>query len=133
MQTFKNLIDGEWVDSSSGETFTTENPAKKGDIIGSFPSATKEDTHRAIQAARDAAAEWANMPAPARGAILDKASRIIEARQDEYAAILTREEGKTRAEAAGEVARARDIFRYYAGEGWRMGGDILPSNTSNSM
>lgn len=133
MQAFKNLIDGEWVDASDGATFTTENPAQKGDVIGSFPSATKEDTRRAVEAARAAAAGWANMPPPARGAILDKASRIVEARMDEYAAILTREEGKTRAEATGEVTRARDILRFYAGEGWRMGGDVLPSNTSGSL
>ncbi|MCC6165786.1 MAG: aldehyde dehydrogenase family protein [Caldilineaceae bacterium] len=133
MQAFKNLIDGEWVDASNGATFTTENPAQKGDMIGSFPSSTKEDTRRAIEAARAAAAGWASMPPPARGAILDKAGRIVEARLDEYAAILTREEGKTRAEATGEVTRARDILRFYAGEGWRMGGDVLPSNTSGSL
>jgi aldehyde dehydrogenase (NAD+) len=73
------------------------------------------------------------MPPPARGAILDKASRVIEARADEYAAILTREEGKTKAEAMIEVTRARDIFRFYAGEGWRMGGDVLPSNVTGEL
>lgn len=133
MQTFKNLIDGEWVNASDGATFTTENPAKTGEVIGSFPSATKEDTRRAIDAARAAAPGWANMPPPARGAILDKAGRILDARMDEYAAILTREEGKTRAEATGEVTRARDIFRFYAGEGWRTGGDVLPSNTTGEL
>lgn len=133
MQVFKNLIGGEWVDSSSGETFERENPAKLGDIIGVFPSSTKEDTRRAIEAAQAAFHDWANMPPPARGAILDKASRIIEARMDEYAETLSREEGKTRAEALGEVTRARDIFRYYAGEGWRAGGDVLPSNTTGEL
>lgn len=133
MQAFKNYIAGEWVDSSSGETFLNENPAKKDDVIGTFPAATKEDTRAAIDAARAALPAWANMPPPARGAILDKASRILEARQDEYAAILTREEGKTRTEALGEVMRARDIFRYYAGEGWRMGGDVLPSNVGGEL
>lgn len=133
MQEFKNLIDGEWVGASNGETFNNENPAKAGDVIGTFPSSTKEDTRKAIAAARAAAKEWGTMPAPARGAILEKASRIIEARQDEYAAILTREEGKTRTEATGEVIRARDIFRYYAGEGWRMGGDVLPSNAGGEL
>lgn len=133
MQNFKNLIGGEWVDASDGATFLNENPAKQGDVIGAFPSATKEDTRAAIDAARAALPGWANMPPPARGAILDKAARILEARQDEYAAILTREEGKTRTEATGEVMRARDIFRYYAGEGWRMGGDVLPSNTGGEL
>jgi acyl-CoA reductase-like NAD-dependent aldehyde dehydrogenase len=133
MQAYKNLINGEWVDASDGATFTNENPAKQGDIIGTFPSSTKEDTDRAIEAARAALPGWANMPPPARGVILDKASRILDARQDEYAAILTREEGKTRNEAMIEVTRARDIFRYYAGEGWRMGGTTLPSNTTGEL
>lgn len=133
MQEFQNLIDGEWVGAGSGATFNNENPAKEGDIIGTFPSAGKEDTRKAIAAARAAAKEWGTMPPPARGAILEKASRIIEARQDEYAAILTREEGKTRAEATGEVIRARDIFRYYGGEGWRVGGDVLPSNAGGEL
>lgn len=133
MQTFKNLIGGEWVTSADGATFLNENPAKQGDIIGAFPSATKADTRAAIEAARAAAPGWANLPPPARGAILDKAARILEAHQEEYAAILTREEGKTRAEALGEVIRARDIFRFYAGEGWRMGGDVLPSNIGGEL
>lgn len=133
MQHFKNLIAGEWVEASGGATFENRNPAKEDDLIGLFPSSTKEDARRAVQAARAALPQWAAMPPPARGAILDKASRILEARLDEFAAILTREEGKTRAEATGEVARARDIFRYYAGEGWRMGGDVLPSNTGGEL
>jgi aldehyde dehydrogenase (NAD+) len=133
MQTYKNLIGGEWVAAGNGATFNNENPAKKGEVIGEFPSATKEDTRHAIEAARAALPGWANMPPPARGAILDKAARILEARLDDYAAILTREEGKTRAEATGEVTRARDIFRYFAGEGWRMGGDVLPSNTEGEL
>jgi aldehyde dehydrogenase (NAD+) len=133
MQRFKNLINGEWVDSASGATFVNENPAKHGDVIGEFPSATKEETRRAIEAARAAAPGWATLPPPARGAILDKASRILDARQDEYAEVLTREEGKTRAEALIEVTRARDIFRYYAGEGWRAGGEVLPSNVAGEL
>jgi aldehyde dehydrogenase (NAD+) len=133
MQEFKNLINGTWVGSSNGETFKNENPAKLGEVIGTFPSSTKEDTRNAIEAARAALPGWANMPPPARGAILEKASRVLEARADEYAAILTREEGKTKTEAMVEVTRARDIFRFYAGEGWRAGGDVLPSNVTGEL
>lgn len=133
MQDYKILIDGAWVEASNGETFNNENPANLGEVIGTFPSATKEDTRKAIAAAKAALPGWSNMPAPARGAILEKASRIIEARADEFAATLTREEGKTRTEAMGEVIRARDIFRYYGSEGWRMGGDVLPSNTGGEL
>lgn len=133
MQEYKLLINGDWVESSSGETFKNENPANVDEVLGTFPSATKEDTRAAIEAARAALPDWANMPPPQRGAILEKASRIIEARADEFATVLTREEGKTKNEAMVEVTRARDIFRYYAGEGWRMGGDVLPSNMAGEL
>jgi 2,5-dioxopentanoate dehydrogenase len=133
MQEFKNLINGEWVASSDSRTFANTNPAKSGEVLGHFPSLTKEDTRNAVEAARAALPGWANMPPPARGAILEKASRIIEARGDEIATALTNEEGKTKAEAMIEVTRARDIFRYYAGEGWRMGGDVLPSNVAGEL
>jgi len=133
MQPYKNLIDGEWVDSSDGKTFENRNPAQLDDILGEFPLATKADVERAIDAAAAALPAWGNLPGPARGAILDKASRILEARMDEIASVLTREEGKTLTEAKGEVTRARDIFRYYAGEGWRAGGNVLPSNTGGEL
>lgn len=133
MQMFKNLIDGVWTDAANGATFENRNPAHLDDVIGSFPLATKEDVERAIDAANAALPAWANMPPPARGVILDKASQIIDARQDELARALTREEGKTFTEAKGEVLRARDIFKYYAGEGWRVGGQTLPSNISGEL
>lgn len=130
---FKNLIAGEWVDATGGETFENRNPANSDEVLGHFPAATKEDTERAIAAANEAKAEWGNMPPPSRGAILDKASRIIEDRAEDMARALTREEGKTINEARGEVKRAQDIFRYYAGEGWRLGGQTLPSNTAGEL
>src|SRR5690349_9336300 len=94
MKAFKNLINGQWVDASNGATFENRNPAKNDEVIGTFPSATREDTRRAIAAAREALPKWAGMPAPSRGAILDKASQIIASRMDEMAAVLTREEGR---------------------------------------
>ena len=133
MQTFKNLIAGEWVAAANGATFENRNPAKTDEVIGAFPSATADDVNAAVAAAKAALPAWAGMPAPARGAILDKASQILDARQKELAEILSREEGKTRAEATGEVVRARDIFKYYAGEGWRAGGDVIPSNTGGEL
>ncbi|MEZ4615720.1 MAG: aldehyde dehydrogenase family protein [Caldilineaceae bacterium] len=107
MQAFKNLIAGEWVNATGGDTFENRNPAKIDEVIGTFPSATAEDVQHAIAAAKEAATGWANTPAPARGTILDKAAQIIDARQKELAEVLTREEGKTRAEATGEVLRTR--------------------------
>ena len=132
-QTFKNLVNGEWLLASSGELFEDRNPADMQDVVGLFPKATVDDTRAAIAAAKAALPGWANLPAPARGAILDKASQILAARLDEIAAVLTREEGKTLAEAKGEVGRARDIFKYYSGEGWRYGGQVLPSSAGGEL
>ena len=129
---YANLIGGDWK-SLAGDTLENRNPADHGDVVGLFPMATVEDTRDAIDAARAALPDWAGMPAPARAAILDKASQIIAARLDEIATTLTREEGKTLAEATGEVARARDIFKYYSGEGWRYGGQVLPSAVNGEL
>ena len=133
MKVFKNLINGQWVDASNGATFENFNPANTTEVIGAFPSATREDTRHAIAAAREASPKWAGMPAPNRGAILDKASQIIAGRMDEMAAALTREEGKTLAEAKGEAIRARDLFRYFGGEGWRIKGDLLPGSVNDEL
>lgn len=130
---FKNLINGEWVEAADGATFENRNPADPADLIGLFPRATGDDAQRAIAAARVAQPGWASTPPPARGAILDRASQIMTARLDELTAALTREEGKTLAEAKVEVVRARDIFRYFGGEGWRASGQVLPSNTTGEL
>ena len=65
MNKFKNLIAGEWVDSSSGETFENRNPANYDEVLGTFPLATEADVLRAIEAANEAKRGWADMPAPA--------------------------------------------------------------------
>ncbi|MEX1143637.1 MAG: aldehyde dehydrogenase family protein [Anaerolineales bacterium] len=127
-----NLIGGDWK-TSNGNALESHNPADHKEIIGLFPMATLEDTKNAIDAARSALPAWAKTPAPARGAILHKASLILSARLDEIATKLTREEGKTLAEAKGEVTRARDIFQYYGGEGLRYGGQVLPSSVSDEL
>jgi len=93
------------------------NPSDYNEIIGLFPMSTFDDTKSAIHAACSAFPAWSRTPAPARGAILDKISQILTSRLDEIATVLTRGEGKTLAEAKGEVTRACDIFKYYASVG----------------
>lgn len=127
MPTFKNLIGDKWVDASDGNRFENRSPAAPDVVLGTFPKATRQDVQRAIAAAREALPGWKRTPPPARGEIMERASRLLAERQDEIARALTREEGKTLREAMGEVKRAADIFRYYGGEGWRVGGEVLPS------
>ena len=131
-KSYPNLIGGDWK-TPNGNTLENHNPADHNEIVGLFPMATLEDTKSAIEAARSAFPSWSKTPAPVRGAILDKASQVLTSRLDEIAKALTREEGKTFAEARGEVTRARDIFKYYAGEGWRYGGQVLPSSVNNEL
>ena len=133
MNEHQNLIAGKWVGASTGETFENINPANPTEAVGTFPSASAQDAQDAIQAAQDALPDWAATPPPKRGAVLYEASQIIDSKLKEIATALVLEEGKTIAEASGEVARARDIFRYYAAEGWRMGGEVLPNNFEGEL
>jgi alpha-ketoglutaric semialdehyde dehydrogenase len=122
---FPNYIDGQWADS--GAHFENRNPADTDQIVGLFVKGTAGDIQAAAGAAANALPAWANLNAPARGAILFKAAEILDRRFDTIAADLTREEGKTLPEAKGEVRRSINVFRYFGGEGTRLEGLLVPS------
>ena len=128
---FYHLINGERLGGDEWDEI--RNPANINQVVARFPHGTAATAQRAIEAARSALPAWADMPPPARGAILERASGIIEERLEDMAATLTREEGKTIKEARGEVGRARDIFRYYGGEGWRSHDHVIPSNSGGEL
>ena len=123
-ETFANYINGEWV---SGATFENRNPANTDDVVGLFTSGTPAGVNRAADAAQAAFPAWSSMNGPARGALLTKVADILDLKFDQLGAEMTREEGKTLPEAKGEVRRAINIFRYFAGEGARMPGHLVPS------
>jgi acyl-CoA reductase-like NAD-dependent aldehyde dehydrogenase len=125
-KTAHNLIGGEWTGSPEVER---RNPARPGEVAVLAPSSSAADVDAAVSAAADAQPGWAALPAPARGAVLLDAADILRARHDEVARDLVAEEGKTLAEARGEVRRAIDVLRYFGGQGWRSDGDVLPSAT----
>jgi acyl-CoA reductase-like NAD-dependent aldehyde dehydrogenase len=122
-----NLIDGEWRPSRSGRTFENVNPADTRDLIGLVQSSGPEDVNEAVEAAARAFPGWAATPPPVRGRVLLKAAHLLDARLNEVADLLSREEGKTIAEGKGEVTRAVRILEYFAGEGSRFSGDTIPS------
>jgi acyl-CoA reductase-like NAD-dependent aldehyde dehydrogenase len=126
-ETFKNFIGGQWVAARSGATFENRNPADTEELIGLFAKSDRDDTREAIAAAAAAQPAWAAMPAPKRGEVLYRAANLLEARADQVAREMTREEGKTLPEARGEVGRAINILRYFGGEGARLGGQHAPS------
>src|SRR4051812_5060215 len=121
---FGNYINGEW--TTTGATFENRNPAT-GELVGTFAKGTAADMDAAAAAASAAFPGWSTMAGPARGAILYKAADILDKNFESIAADMTREEGKTLPEAKGEVRRSINIFRYFAGEGSRMPGMIVPS------
>jgi alpha-ketoglutaric semialdehyde dehydrogenase len=125
-QTFKNFIGGEWVDAASGETFESTSPAT-GETIGIFPRSGAEDVDRAVAVANEAFADWRLVPAPKRGEILFRLARLLEKEKTALTDLMTREMGKVKAEAGGDVQEAIDITYYMAGEGRRLFGHTTPS------
>ena len=123
---FKNFIGGEWVDAASGETFESTSPAT-GETIGVFPRSGAEDVDRAVAVAKEAFAEWRLVPAPKRGEILFGLARLLEQEKAALTDLMTREMGKVKAEAGGDVQEAIDITYYMAGEGRRLFGHTTPS------
>ena len=111
----------------------TSNPADNRETVGSYPLSGSEDAQAAIAAAKKAAPGWAAATPVARGRVLSKASQILETRKAELAQILTREEGKTLAEATGEVQRAADIFRFFGGLSYTHGGQTIPHDLPGNL
>ena len=130
-EVFKNYIAGEWVPARSGKTFANINPANTDEVVGLFQASGAEDVEAASDAAAKAQPAWAALPAPRRGEYLFKAAEILEGRLAKLGEEMTREEGKTLAEAKGEVKRAINIFRYFGGEGARSFSYQIPSEREN--
>ncbi|WP_019122321.1 aldehyde dehydrogenase family protein [Brevibacillus massiliensis] len=128
VQTFKNLINGEWVESVSNETFDSRNPALSTEVVARFQASIEEDVLQAIEAAQQAFLSWRAVPPSKRAAILYKAADLLEAGVEQYAAELTSEEGKTLASSRMEVKRSVQTLRYYASEGLNVSGVTLPSD-----
>lgn len=127
MQTYQNYIGGEWRSSTSGRTRPNINPAVPDEILGHMPLSTAEEAEAAVAAAKAAARDWRETPAPARGTYLKNVVATLEERKEDLARTITREEGKAIRESRLEVAKAIDVFDYMAGAGRRLDGVTRPS------
>jgi len=130
---YKNFIDGEWVESASGQTFENRNPADSRDLVGIFQKSTKADVDAAIEAAKRAFSKWRLVPAPRRAELVFRAAEILIERKEDCARDMTREMGKVLAETRGDVQEAIDTAYYMAGEGRRMFGPTTPSELPNKF
>lgn len=133
MKSFKNYIGGEWVAAQSGKTFTNTNPADTRELVTEYAQGSTADFAAAARAAQEAFPKWAATTPIARGRFLSKAGQILESRKAELAELLTREEGKTLAEATGEVQRAADIFRFHGGLSYTLGGQNIPHELPGNL
>ncbi|WP_374703694.1 aldehyde dehydrogenase family protein [Burkholderia sp. WAC0059] len=120
-----NLIAGDM--AWSGKVIETRNPSDLSDTVGVYAEGTHETAADAVAAARHAFAKWGLSGPQKRFDMLDTAGNRLLAERDAIALLLAREEGKTLAEAAGEVTRAAMVFKFFAGEALRPGGELLPS------
>jgi alpha-ketoglutaric semialdehyde dehydrogenase len=130
---YKNFIDGEWVEASTGQTFENRNPADTRDLVGIFQRSGKADVDAAIAAAKQAFTKWRLIPAPRRAEIIYRAAEMLMERKEDYARDMTREMGKILKETRGDVQEAVDTAYYMAGEGRRMFGPTTPSELPNKF
>ncbi len=123
-------IDGQWVDADSGDTLKVDNPAT-GEIITTVPKMGKAETKRAIAAAEKAMKAWAARTAADRAKILRKWYNLMLEHQDALGELLTREQGKSLTEAKGEIAYAASFIDWFAEEGKRAYGEVIPTHDAS--
>ncbi|MEK3906021.1 NAD-dependent succinate-semialdehyde dehydrogenase [Oceanobacillus sp. FSL W7-1309] len=123
-------IDGEWIESQTGEVIQVVNPAT-GEVIGSVAKGGGNETEKAIESAKAAFPSWAKLIAKKRYQYLMEVATILRSRADQIASLITKEMGKPLGEAKGEVVMAIDYIDWYAEEGKRIYGDTIPSSSEN--
>ena len=120
-------IDGAWADAADGSRFEVRNPAD-GSVLASVPDMGAAETRRAIEAAAAALPAWRARTAKERAAVLRKWFELIMAHQEDLAVLMTSEQGKPLAEARGEVAYGASFIEWFAEEGKRVYGDVIPAH-----
>jgi len=120
-------IDGAWCNADQGGTIPVTNPAT-GAALGTIPNMGAAETRRAIEAAHRAFAPWAALTAKERANILRRWFDLMMANQEDLAALMTAEQGKPLAESKGEIAYAGSFIEWFAEEGKRIYGDVIPGH-----
>jgi succinate-semialdehyde dehydrogenase/glutarate-semialdehyde dehydrogenase len=120
------FIHGEWRSARSGATIAIRNPAN-GTVVGEVPVMGATETREAIDAAAKAMPAWAKRTAKERAVIVGRFAELMLANADDLAIIMTSEQGKPLAEAKGEVAYAASFLEWFAEEGKRVYGDVIPT------
>jgi succinate-semialdehyde dehydrogenase/glutarate-semialdehyde dehydrogenase len=125
------LVDGRWIGAEDGSSIKVLNPAT-GETLGTVPRLGRTETRQAVAAAAKALPQWRAQTAKERAAILRRWFELMMANQDDLARIMTAEQGKPLAEAKGEIAYAASFLEWFAEEGKRIYGDVIPSFRGDS-
>jgi aldehyde dehydrogenase (NAD+) len=124
-KTKRNFIGGEWLEGANAAD--NVNPSDTSDIVGEYAHASAAQTQQAIDAAYQASSAWGNSSIQHRSDILDNIGSEILQRREELGELVSREEGKTLPEGIGEATRAGQVFKFFAGEALRPGGEFIDS------
>jgi succinate-semialdehyde dehydrogenase/glutarate-semialdehyde dehydrogenase len=124
------FIEGQWLSADSGQTTEIRNPAN-GELLGTVPTMAAAETRRAIQAAYTAMPAWSKKTAGERARIMRRWFDLMIANVDDLAVIMTAEQGKPLAESKGEIAYAASFIEWFAEEGKRVYGDIIPGHQAD--
>jgi succinate-semialdehyde dehydrogenase/glutarate-semialdehyde dehydrogenase len=120
-------IDGSWRWAASGKTFPVHDPAD-GALIAAVPDMGADETREAIDAAARAFVEWRALTGKARAVLLRRWHELILQHQEDLALLMTAEQGKPLAESRGEIAYGASFIEWFAEEGKRLYGDVIPSH-----
>lgn len=122
----KNLVNGTFIEAIDGARIEVYDPAQPDRLVGSVPAMSGADLEAVFSAADQGAKTWKSVGALARGAVLLRAAELIRQRRNDLTETIVAEMGKTRTEAAGEVAKTAEFFEYYGGMGRDEFGQFLP-------
>ncbi|MDA8205050.1 MAG: aldehyde dehydrogenase family protein [Thermaerobacter sp.] len=127
-----NYIDGVWIEAT-GTVVHDLNPSNPEEVIATFRNSSAEEVSNAVAAAHQAYASWAATPAPARGRILARFQKLLIEHQQDYVTLMMAEQGKTWDEAQGEFQKGANLVEYFAGEGFRLNGETIPSEVPDNF
>ena len=129
----ENFIGGGWTPASGSDAVDDRNPADPSDVLARVPLSSVTDVESAVTAAQEALPAWRAMSPVRRGQIVVRAGRLLEERADELAQLITREQGKTLAEARGEVPRASGFWGWVGHQGGSITGVTAPTEADRIM
>lgn len=124
------LVDGQWIAAKSGETIEVKNPADDS-LVGTVPKMSAEEIEPVIEASAKAQAKWAALAAKERSTILRRWFELMLENKEDLAIIMTMEQGKPLAESRGEIGYAASFIEWFAEEGKRVYGDVIPATKAN--